>query len=80
MGERSATSEPHILCYVSRRGTRRAQRGRSEAEKSFFYPYCAFAERFFTVIRQFIFFVFLFSRGVRGELEKEKLLIIYLRN
>ncbi len=34
--ESDGRSEPHILCYVSRRGTRRVQRGWSEAEKSFF--------------------------------------------
>ena len=34
MGERSATSEPHRSCYVSRaRNEARVQRGRSEAKK-----------------------------------------------
>jgi len=54
MGERSATSEPHILCYVSRAElcVARAQRGQSEAEKSFFYPYYSFAERFLHLLKE----------------------------
>jgi len=71
MGERSATSEPHRSCYVSRaRNEARVQRGRSEVKKSFFYPYYSFAERFFIILENLIFFISIFSRGAGGELKK----------
>jgi hypothetical protein len=63
MGERSATSEPHRSCYVSRaRNEARVQQGRSEAKKSFFYPYYSFEERFFIILENLIFFISIFFK------------------
>jgi len=52
---------------------RRAQRGLSS--KNIFRSYSS--DRLLFNSYKFNFFVFLFPRGVRGELEKEKLLIKY---
>jgi len=65
-----------VMCPERSFAERECNGVRSDSEAShFFYPYYSFAERFFHYFENLIFFVFLFPRGVRGELEKEKHLI-----
>lgn len=67
MGERSAMSEPHRSCYVSRaRNEARVQRGRSEAKKSFFLSLLFFCREIFHYFRKFNFFRFDFFQEGSG--------------
>ena len=61
----------YAVLYAPTTERRRAQRGLSS--KNIFRSYSS--DRLSFISYKFDFFVFLFPRGVRGELEKEKLLI-----
>jgi len=73
---------PYIPCYTPRRlkgGERSVARSVAKWVQKIFFV-LTHCDRLSSILINLIFSVFLFPRGVRGELEKEKLLIRYRNN